>query len=58
MILYRTSLPAATCSLQEAQSLVEQLANSELTDEQRAWVQRLHELLDSLESNNSLGLFL
>ncbi|MBC6988675.1 MULTISPECIES: hypothetical protein [Hymenobacter] len=44
--------------LQEAQELLNQLVASGLTDEQQALVHRLRDLLDSLASNNTLGLFL
>lgn len=44
--------------LREALALVQHLTASELTPEQRAWVQRLREVLERLDSNNSLGLWL
>lgn len=44
-------------NLNEAQALLERLEASPLTEEQRAWVGRLRELLEDLDRNNSLGLF-
>lgn len=44
-------------NLSEAQTLLECLEASPLTEQQRAWVGRLRELLEDLDRNNSLGLF-
>ncbi|MBF9240005.1 hypothetical protein I2I05_21625 [Hymenobacter sp. BT683] len=44
--------------LSEAQALLERLEASPLTADQRACVLRLRELLEELDRNNSLGLFL
>ncbi len=43
--------------LSEAEELLDRLAASPLTAEQRVWVLRLRELLEELDRNNSLGLF-
>jgi len=44
--------------IREAEEILKQLEATELTPEQLALVIRLHELLRSLDSNNTLGLFL
>jgi hypothetical protein len=44
--------------IREAEEILKKLEDTSLTAEQLALVTRLHELLRSLDSNNSLGLFL